>query len=404
MTDSHAPAPRWLPSAVLSTCFLFALIGRGTGETFGVFLLPLQTAFGWDRADVTGIYGVAALAVGFAGPIAGYLSDHLGPRWLYAVGAGALAAAYIGAVFATELWHFYLALGICAGFASTCLGNVAQTPLIAIWFKGRVGTVLGIIGGATGIGALVFAPMSQIVIEKFGYRMSYLVLAGSALTLAVPLATLPWAKIAAGRDGSGVGPVAVGWSLRHAAREPVLWAMFGVYFLTSMAISIIQPQMVAYLVDVGFAPLTAASAAGFAGLSASVGMVLFGWMADRIGRRLTLSLSYLSTAIGLGVLALMAVWPSLWLLVLYVLTFGLSLGSRGPLIASLAQRIYAGSALGRVLGFLLIGMGTGTASGAWIGGSLHDHYGNYQAGFVVSWVAIALALAPWWLSPQLRRL
>jgi MFS family permease len=180
--------------------------------------------------------------------------------------------------------------------------------------------------------------------------------------------------------------------------------MFFVYFLTSTAVSVIQPQMVAYLVEVGFVPLTAATAVGFAGLAASVGQVLFGMLADRLGRRVSLSLSYLSTAIGLGVLALMSMQPSPWLLVLYVLTFGLSLGSRGPLIASLAQRLYAGSALGRVLGFLLIGMGTGTAFGSWIGGVLHDALGGYQANFIVAWASIAVALAPWWLSRDLRRL
>ena len=398
------PTPNWLPGSVLATCCLFALVGRGTGETFSVFLLPLQQAFGWDRAQVTGIYGISALAVGFAGPVAGYLIDHLGPRWLYVVGAAALFAAYAGAAYATELWHFYLALGICIGFASACLGNVAQTPLIAIWFKGRVSTVLGIIGGATGIGALIFAPMAQVLIDLYGYRVAYGALAGVALLLVVPLVFLPWTRIEAGRDGTGPGPAATGWSIRRAVTEPVIWAMFAVYFLTSTAISVIQPQMVAYLVEVGFSSLTAATAVGFAGLSASVGMVIFGWLADRIGRRLTLSLSYLSTAIGLGVLALMAVWPSPVLLVLYVMTFGLSLGSRGPLIASLAQRIYAGSTLGRVLGFLVIGMGTGTAFGAWIGGTLHDHFGGYQANFVVAWASIALALTPWWVSPRLRRL
>jgi MFS family permease len=404
VTGVPAAPPRWLPGSVLATCFLFALVGRGTAETFIVFLLPLQQAFGWDRAQITGIYGVAALAVGVAGPIAGHLSDRLGPRWLYAVGCGALVAAYGGAVLATELWQLYLTLGIAVGFASACLGNVAQTPLIALWFRGRVGTVLGIIGGATGIGALIIAPMSQLLIEAHGYRVAYAALAATALLLAVPLAVLPWRRIAAGRDGRGPDPIAAGWSLRRAVTEPVLWAMFGVYFLTSTAVSVIQPQMVAYLVDVGFPPLTAATAVGGAGLAASVGMVLFGWLADRIGRRLTLSLSYLSTAIGLGVLAAMAVWPNPWLLLLYVLTFGLSLGSRGPLIASLAQRLYAGAALGRVLGFLLIGMGTGTAFGSWIGGVLHDRFDGYQANFVVSWAAIALALAPWWLSRDLRRL
>lgn len=404
MKDGNAPTPRWLPASVLATCFVFALVGRGIAETFAVFLLPLQEAYGWDRSQVTGIYGVAALAVGLAGPVVGYLSDHLGPRALYVFGASALVAACIGAALATELWHFYLALGVLLGFASACLGNVAQTPLIGRWFPGRVGAVLGVIGGATGFGTLIFAPAAQILIEIQGYRAAYWAMAAVALLLVIPLMALPWSKIAAGRDGRGPGPAAVGWTLWRAVREPVLWAMFGVYFLTSTAVSVIQPQLVAYFVEAGFEPLTAATAIGFAGLAASVGMVMFGWIADQVGRRLALTLSYVSTALGLGVLVLIAVWPSPWLLVAYVMTFGLSLGSRGPLIASLAQRIYAGAALGRVLGFLLIGLGAGTAFGSWIGGELHDYFGGYRANFTVAWVALALALAPWWLSNDLRRL
>ena len=57
-----------------------------------------------------------------------------------------------------------------------------------------------------------------------------------------------------------------------------------------------------------------------------------------------------------------------------------------------------------MLGFLVIGMGTGTAFGAWIGGTLHDRFGGYHMNFIVAWAAIALALAPWWLSAKLRRL
>ena len=89
-------------------------------------------------------------------------------------------------------------------------------------------------------------------------------LAGVALLLVIPLAFLPWARIQAGRDGTGPGPAATNWSIRRAITEPVIWAMFAVYFLTSTAISVIQPQMVAYLVEVGFAPLTSATAVGFA--------------------------------------------------------------------------------------------------------------------------------------------
>ena len=155
MSDAKAHSKDSLPSAVLSTCFLFALVSRGIGETFAVFLLPLQQAFGWDRAQVTGIYAVTALAVASVGPLAGYFSGFLGTRRLYAVGGLLLLMAYVGAVHATELWHFYVTLGFCVGAASAFV-NVAQTPLIAIWFSGRVGTVFGAMNMAGSFGAMLF--------------------------------------------------------------------------------------------------------------------------------------------------------------------------------------------------------------------------------------------------------
>jgi hypothetical protein len=37
---------------VLALCFTLALVGRGIGEAFTVFLLPNSETFGWARAYV----------------------------------------------------------------------------------------------------------------------------------------------------------------------------------------------------------------------------------------------------------------------------------------------------------------------------------------------------------------
>ena len=40
---------------VLAFCMLMTALGRGMGETFAVFLLPLGEEFGWERASVVSI-------------------------------------------------------------------------------------------------------------------------------------------------------------------------------------------------------------------------------------------------------------------------------------------------------------------------------------------------------------
>ena len=78
---------------------------------------------------------------------------------------------------------------------------------------------------------------------------------------------------------------------------------------------------------------------------------------------------------------------------LYVLLFGGSMGSRGPMISTLAALRYRGAHFGRIYGLISIGMGLGGFFGAWIGGLLHDFTDGYAAVMIFSAAALALAAA-----------
>ena len=71
---------------VLALCFVLAVIGRGLGESFTVFLKPISESFGWDRAEVVSVYSLSALAGGLAAPLVGRLFDRSGPRTVYTLG------------------------------------------------------------------------------------------------------------------------------------------------------------------------------------------------------------------------------------------------------------------------------------------------------------------------------
>jgi predicted MFS family arabinose efflux permease len=52
---------------------------------------------------------------------------------------------------------------------------------------------------------------------------------------------------------------------------------------------------------------------------------------------------------------------------------------------------------------LTLGMGTGAACGAWIGGWLRDATGGYGAGFLFAVTALLLGLIQFWVIPALAR-
>jgi predicted MFS family arabinose efflux permease len=69
------------------------------------------------------------------------------------------------------------------------------------------------------------------------------------------------------------------------------------------------------------------------------------------------------------------------------------MGSRGPMISTLATMRYRGAHFGRIYGLISIGTGIGGFLGAWMGGLLHDWTGGYAAVMVFSVAALALAAA-----------
>jgi predicted MFS family arabinose efflux permease len=95
--------------------------------------------------------------------------------------------------------------------------------------------------------------------------------------------------------------------------------------------------------------------------------------------------------------------PAPWLLGLYVMTFGLSFGSRGPLLGGLVMQRFGTQAAGRVLGMLLLAFGIGSAAGSWFAGMAHEVTGGYGVTFVTSAVSLSLSLLLWWIWPDPSR-
>lgn len=401
---ANAPEIR-IALAVLAICTGCNLFARGVSETFAVFLIPLELEFGWQRATLTGIYSLFMLSNGLASPLAGVLFDRLGPRWSYGLGLSVFGLGYLLAGMAQELWHFYLGVGLMGGLGVALISMVPASALISRWFRDRMTTAMGIAYGGLGCGVLLLVPLTQILIEQFGWRASYTAL-GIALLGLLSLLALPWHRFSAGhpdyaRDSALRTQREGHWTLRRALRDRAFWALTGVFFFTAVAVYAVAPQVVVYLVEVGFDPLQAASAYGLTGMLSVGGMVGMAWLADRFGRRKVVTLSYCSTIAGILILLFMPSVPHYSLLLLFVLLFGSVQGSRGPVVFALAARLFSGGGLGGIYGAITLGMGVGAALASWLSGWLHDITGAYHASFSLAIAAASTGILFFWLIPEL---
>jgi MFS family permease len=175
-----------------------------------------------------------------------------------------------------------------------------------------------------------------------------------------------------------------------------------VFFFTATAMFIVLVQAVVYFIDLGFSPITAATAFGIVGMLSVVSVSTSGLAAERFGYRNTVSVSFAGTALGVALLAAMTLWPSALLLALFVGVFGLCMGVRGPIVSSIATRSFPGPKVATIYGLIYSANAVGAAFGSLMGGVLHDLSGGYLAGFAMSLCAVGLAVAPFWVVKELR--
>ena len=392
---------------VLALCFALSVLGRGLGESFTVFLLPISESFGWDRAQVVSVYSLTALAGGLAAPLIGRLFDYSGPRSVYSLGLLLLGGAFLFAANASHLWQFQLSLGLCVGVGIAFIGNVPNSILLGRWFGPRLPTAMAVVYSATGAGVLVLLPASQVLIDHVGWRGAYQIFGGAALALLVPLLILPWRLFSTGSPHLAKSTSADfaddGWTLASAMRHHAFWALFSTFFFTAIGMYAIAPQVVAYLIDAGFPPLQAATAWGFSGVVLLFGMLGVSSLDGIIGRRPSVLFSYALSIVGIVLLWLLQWYPNIWILTGFVVCFGSMIGSRGPLLTATAMKIFRGKRVGTIYGTISIGSGLGSAFGSWSGGLIHDWTHSYNPLIAFALVSVLLGMIPFLVVPALRR-
>lgn len=412
--DPVPARPDLYAALVLTVCFILTLLAAGMNLSFSVFLLPLENALSADRGTVSSIVSLALLITGLMSPVTGALFERLGPQILYPFGLALFAGAFAIASMANNIFVLYATIGVLAGAAIACIGQLPAAILINRWFHTRLGAAMGVIYSATGVGALLVSPLAAMLIAKYDWRTAYQIYAVVLLALIPIVLLLPWRKIRAGHpqyrqfhlatpktQNSSADPDA--WTVKRALRTAPFWGLTAAFFFAGCGVISVMIHSVSFMIETGMDPVHAATAFGFIGLLSPFGIIGFGTLGDRIGPRLAVLLSYGLSLSAVAGLFMIKYYPSPVAIPLLVISMGLSMGARGPTVSIIAMRIFRGSNFGGIYGVISMGGSIGAATGAWLGGYLQDIFHTSDALLIFSGLSVLLSGAPFFLIPLLRK-
>jgi len=411
MSNEKLESKRWLiagAAVVMQLCL-------GSVYAWSVYKKPLMGSHGWSEFATQLTFMICIAMIGLSAAFGGILVDKKGPKFVAVIGGilfgiGTLLAGYAAQVGNVVL--LYIGFGLNAGLGNG-FGYVTPIATLIRWFPDKRGLVTGLAVMGFGLGAFFIGKIVPGLIASFsanptvpdaqGVAMTFYILGAIFLVLVTGSALL-YKNPPAGWLPAGFTPsakttsAAASFNLGAALRTPQWWMLWAMLFLNVTAglglLSQLSPmaQGVVGKADGLTDPVALAAAGGtilaIASIFNGLGRLFWASASDKIGRKTTFAIMFVSQAV------LYIVLPEIAGVVLFTIIACYLLACYGGGFATMpafAADSFGPGHIGRVYGTMLTAWGVAGVAGPMIfamealkGRSLYVAAGILAVGFVLA--------------------
>ena len=389
----------WVIVAVMAVT---GAVSMGMGSlNFGLFIKPMgdelgigRAAFGWAQTARMGASSATS-------PLIGWLIDRYGSRVMLPVAALATGGALIGLAYVTTSWHLVVLFVVMGLVGMSGPGALVTTVPVLKWFVRNRGKAVAFVGLGIPFGALIFIPLTQLLINEIGWRDAWLVLAFIGLIVIVPLGAIfirrqpedlgmepdggdPPDESGGGNSSLRRSADEISWTLRQAIRTTTMWRLVIVFSMVQMATGTVALHRIPAFMDRGMDPTLISFATAFDAVAAGLSTFGFGmlvkWVPVRFLGAIGFSMLAAASVLTIYAVNLPVMFLSMWI-------FGIGIGGMMFLNNFIWADYFGRHNVGGIRGFvnpinLVVG-----GIGAPAAGYVRDWTGSYDPAW---WVGVGL--------------
>lgn len=373
----------------------------------------------------TGVSITTVVAV-FASLVIGKLTDKYSARVLGAITVLTSSVVLVGLSFITAVWQLYV-LCIVAGMVVVAGTRLLVSVVISNWFTLKRGLAVSIALSGSGVGGVILSPLTSAMIESYGWRPAFLLLAAVCLVASLPLVIAVFSSRPSDRglepygaglteakkvDRSPDAPVTVsiGWKVLRG--NAGFWMLVFGFVMMGVVNGAVITNSIANMTSVtldgvevvtgGHSTLWAGSVWSFYLAVVIVAKVSLGAIYDRFGLKVGTILGTI-TSVAAGVALCFPTTDAGPILACLFFGFATCMGTVAPPV--MVAKEYGKKDLGTVTGIVTAFEMLGAAIGAVVSGLMFDAYLSFVPVWIMTIVASVLMGATLLASiPAARRL
>src|SRR5450631_301134 len=366
-------------------------LSMGLRQSLGIFLQPLTQDIHISVSDFTLALAVQNLAWGFLQPLAGAMTARYGFRPIMIVGALLYIVGLVLMASAQGLVSVMIGGGFLIGTSLACTAAAIAMSVAARAVPASVrSTVMSMVSAAGSLGALLSAPIGQLLNEGYGWRtgmvgfviLSVLMLPAAWYAGRVDKVPLP------ARTPDQIADTSAAVAVKVAFGNPSFVVLTLAYFVCGMQLVFLTTHLPSYLAICGLDPMLSAQTLGMIGGFNVLGSLFFGWAGGRWNKLALLGMIYVTRSLVLAWYFMLPATPTTTLM------FGAMAGflwlGVGPLVAGAVAEIFGLKWQAMIQGIAFVSHQLGSFMGAYGGGLIYDAMGSYT----MAWrIGVALGLA-----------
>ena len=359
--------------------------GPGQSHTFSVFLDPISKDLELSNSSIASAYGIATLIAAFLLPYMGKIIDNYGPRTSLIIISIILGISCIFFGAASNFLMLTVGFGFLRFFGQGSL-MLGCANMVSQWFDTKRGFAMSLMALGFGISMAIHPPLSQLLIEQFGWKYAWVILGISTWIIMVPaLYILAWnTPESVGLRPDGVNQSSSqqndveeieGLNLSEAIKEKSFYILSAMWFGMAMLVTTLHFYQVTILTSQGISTDFAAGVFSISAITMVLFMPFIGKLFDNYPTKYVLALGLAINSISL--LLITSANNEIFTIV-YAMFFGINNAISMTMFGYIWPRYFGRKHLGSI-------QGTGQMIGV-IGASL----GPLPVGFAIDYIGSSL--------------